>query len=112
MQFACSLFVFRILVCCVQAADRALAEASKGRPKVRPINPKEAARGKVDYVQVGTATGQHISTQVSDRSCYSWSVGSNRAAPGFQQRVTTVCGDQWSLTTRVLCAFSVVHACK
>lgn len=36
----------------LQAADRALAEAGKSRPKVRPINPKEAARGKVDYVQV------------------------------------------------------------
>jgi hypothetical protein len=39
-----------------QAADRALAEASKGHPKVRPINPKEAARGKVDYVQVRMGT--------------------------------------------------------
>lgn len=36
-----------------QAADQALAEAAKSRPNVRPINPKEAARGKVDYVQVG-----------------------------------------------------------
>ncbi|WIA28454.1 hypothetical protein OEZ86_010998 [Tetradesmus obliquus] len=35
-----------------QAADQALAEAAKSRPNVRPINPKEAARGKVDYVQV------------------------------------------------------------
>jgi hypothetical protein len=36
----------------LQAADRALAEAGQRRPKVRPVNPKEAARGKVDYVQV------------------------------------------------------------
>ncbi|WIA08391.1 hypothetical protein OEZ85_007830 [Tetradesmus obliquus] len=35
-----------------QAADQALAGAAKSRPNVRPINPKEAARGKVDYVQV------------------------------------------------------------
>jgi len=36
----------------VQAADRALAEASRSGGKARPIDPKEAARGKVDYVQV------------------------------------------------------------
>lgn len=40
--------------CCLhpQAAEQALADAARSRPRVRPINPREAARGKVDYVQV------------------------------------------------------------
>jgi hypothetical protein len=37
-----------------QAADAALTDALRASaPKVRPVNLKEAARGKVDYVQVG-----------------------------------------------------------
>ena len=36
-----------------QAADAALTDALRASaPKVRPVNAKEAARGKVDYVQV------------------------------------------------------------
>lgn len=45
----------------MQAADRALAEASGGRAKVRPVEPRKAARGQLDYLQVG-GHGHHSPT--------------------------------------------------
>lgn len=64
-----------ILHCEWQAADQALAASTQSRPHVRPINPKEASRGKVDYVQVGSNLEHVVGWLLGELHHYSCMLG-------------------------------------